>query len=98
MISISAAIIYVCSYTSIGLKLRYPITNCKATTKEYVGNKTAVFTEQDWEAQSFREHLLNEELKKNSRKTMYTEVMQCFCRWKGPKEKAHVYKMKRSDG
>ena len=62
MILVSAAIIYVCSYTSIALKLRYPITNCKSITKEYVGSK-AVFNMKDWEHQSFREYLVNHKLK-----------------------------------
>lgn len=42
MILISAGIIYVCSYTAISLKLRYPKTDCKAATKNYVG-KGATF-------------------------------------------------------
>jgi len=58
MIAISAAIIYVCSYTSIGLKLRYPITNCKVVTNEFVGEK-AIFSMKEWEGQSFKEYLVN---------------------------------------
>lgn len=51
MIAISAAIIYVCSYTSIGLKLRYPITNCKTITEEFVPakGKKSLFNIKDWE-------------------------------------------------
>jgi len=59
MIAISAAIIYVCSYTSIGLKLRYPITNCKAINAEFIG-KDALFTKKDWEKSSFKEYLINQ--------------------------------------
>lgn len=35
MLSISGAIIYVCSYTSTSLKLRYPSTNCDDTNAMY---------------------------------------------------------------
>lgn len=38
MLSISGAIIYVCSYTSTSLKLRYPSTDCDDTNAMYAEN------------------------------------------------------------
>ena len=85
MLSISGAIIYVCSYTSTSLKLRYPSTNCVDTDEMFADDADG------YESDAFKEYILNEQLKEKGELTMYTTVMQCFCRSKGEEEKNKEY-------
>jgi hypothetical protein len=75
MLTISGCVIYVCSYTSTSLKLRYPVNDCVSSYKYYKTQDAGSF-----EKDAFREFLLNEDLKKAHKKTNYKTAMQCFCR------------------
>lgn len=86
MLAFSGAIIYFCSSTSTSLKLRYPRTDCKANTAQYIGDK-ALFTPEDWQVHAFKEFEINEALKKKRMATQYTATMQCFCRHQGPEKR-----------
>lgn len=92
MLTISGAIIYVCSYKSTSLKLRYPKADCKSTDKLFVGHD-------DWYLrEAGQEYLYNEQLKKDGQNTDYKTEMQCFCKKQGKENKNKIYTINTEEG
>lgn len=88
----SGTFIYICQVMSTGLKTKYPKTNCESTAADY-GYEWGDITASDFETSpaKFSKNALKRDavteffqqtlLQSEDRKTHYTFLVQCFCKF-----------------
>ena len=77
LLTLSGAIIFKCTKTSLALKGKYPVVSCSMIAKLY---KTTEFkTNSDWQTAAIKEYGINKNYENQNKTTHYTGSMQCFC-------------------